>query len=448
MADDGAAPARTGIAARMGPFRHPAYTVYWGGGFVSNLGTWLQAVAGSIFVYQLTGSSLAVGIFNFAGFIPILLFSVWGGQISDRFDRRHVVIVTHVIAMAGAAVLAVITVAGLATELALIVTTFLLNTMWAVGKPSLVSLIPNIVPREDLQDAVGLNSLQFIAGQIVGPTVAAIVMATSGAGLAFTINTFTYVGPILAMVFLYRKGLGGVAAERKRRGGGPPIAISAPAFMRQHVWVGALLVGVVATAAPMEIQRTLAPGLVVEVLNEPESTAGLMVAAQSVGSAIALFLFMTIRRRGWSRTAALGGYLFQAAGLLVVAFAPTLLVAGIGMALIGFGFSLCFPVLTATLQEETPDALRGRVMAFHQMAHLGNRPFTALVVGAVAVVAGIQGGILVGLALAPAGILALRTAWRGLAKDQAEMAVAAARAGTDVPPAEGEPVEAARPAAP
>ena len=281
----------------------------------------------------------------------------------------------------------------------------------------------------------------------MGPTLAAIVMATSGAGLAFTINTFTYVGPILAMVFLYRKGLGGVAAERLRRGGAA-VAISARAFMRDHVWVGALLVGVVATAAPMEVQRTLAPGLVVEVLHEPESTAGLLVAAQSVGSAIALFLFMTIRRRGWSRTAALAGYLFQAAGMLIVAFAPTLLVASVGMAFIGFGFSLCFPVLTATLQEETPDGLRGRVMAFHQMAHLGNRPFTALVVGVVAVVAGIQGGILVGLSLAPAGILALRLAWRGLAKDQAEMAAAAAEAGQDAPPAEGEPVEAAKPAAP
>jgi MFS family permease len=370
-------------------------------------------------------------VFNFAGFIPILLFSVWGGQLSDRFDRRRVVIVTHLVAMAGAAVLAVITVAGVASELSLIATTFLLNAMWAVGKPSLVSLIPNIVPREDLQDAVGLNSLQFIAGQIVGPTLATVVMATSGAGLAFVINTFTYVGPILAMVYLYRRGLGGVVTERVRNGAGVAVAVSARAFMRQHVWVGALLVGIVASAAPMEIQRTLAPGLVVEVLHEPESTAGLMVAAQSVGSAIALLLFMAIRRHGRARTAALGGYLFQAAGLLVVAFAPTLLVAGIGMALIGFGFSLCFPVLTATLQEETPDGLRGRVMSFHQMAHLGNRPFTALAVGAVAVLAGIQGGILAGLVLAPAGIIALRIAWRGLAKDQAAMAPAAAEVGDD-----------------
>ena len=132
---------------------------------MSNLGTWLQAVAGSIFVYQLTGSSFAVGVFNFAGFVPILLFSVWGGQISDRLDRRGVVIVTHVAAMAIAAVLAGLTLVGVAGEIHLIVTVFLLNTLWAIGKPSLAALIPNIVPREDLQDAVGLNSLQFIGAR-------------------------------------------------------------------------------------------------------------------------------------------------------------------------------------------------------------------------------------------------------------------------------------------
>ena len=176
------------LASRLGPFRHPAYAIYWTSGVVSNLGTWLQAVAGSIFIYQLTGSTLAVGVFNFAGFIPILLFSVWGGQLSDRFDRRWVVVLSHIASGLIAAVLAVLAIVGAAGAVHVVVVVFLLNVLWALGKPSLVSLIPNIVPHEDLQDAVGLNALQFIAGQIIGPLIAALVMATSGAGLAFTIN--------------------------------------------------------------------------------------------------------------------------------------------------------------------------------------------------------------------------------------------------------------------
>ena len=173
----------------------------------------------------------------------------------------------------------------------------------------------------------------------------------------------------------------------------------------------------------MEIQRTLAPGLVAEVLHEPESTAGLIVAAQSIGSAIALLLFVPIRRRDWSRRAAYVGYVLQGAGVATVAFASSLGMAGLGVGLIGFGFSLCFPVLTATLQEETPDALRGRVMAFHQMAHLGNRPFTALFVGGVAAAVGTQAGVLAGIVLFPIGLFAVHAAWTGLDRDRAAAAL-------------------------
>ena len=83
------------MRSRLGAFGHTPFTVYWAGGLLSNIGTWLQAVVGSVFVYDRTGSALAVGILNFATFLPILIFSVWGGVLSDRFDRRHMTVVTH-----------------------------------------------------------------------------------------------------------------------------------------------------------------------------------------------------------------------------------------------------------------------------------------------------------------------------------------------------------------
>jgi MFS family permease len=420
---------------RLGPFRHAPYAVYWTGGFVSNLGTWLQVVAGSIFIYQLTGSSFAVGLFNFAGFIPILLFSVWGGQLSDRFDRRRVVIVTHAVSFLAAALLAVVTLAGLVTELGLIVTTFLLNAMWAIGKPSLSSLIPNIVPRADLQDAVGLNSLQFILGQIVGPLIAALVIATAGAGPAFAVNALTYLGPIVAMAYLLRGGIADPATAEVRNERAAAAGVSGLHYIREHLWVPALFVGIAATASAMEIQRTLAPALVAEELGQPESAAGVFVAAQGVGSALALLLFVPLRRRGWSRTVAAGGYLVQGAGVVAVAAAPTLVVACVGVGLIGFGFSLSFPVLTATIQEEAPDAFRGRMMAYHQIAHLGHRPFTALFIGTLATALGTQAGMLFGLLLVPVGIVALRYAWGALAREHAAGTGSAARTdvGTAIP---------------
>lgn len=398
---------------RFGPFRHRGYVAYWLAVAISSLGTWLAAVAGSIYVYQLTGSTFSVGVFNFAGFIPILLFSVWGGQISDRFDRRTIVWTTHAVSVAIAAVLAWLTITGSATELALIVAVFLLNALWALGKPSLLSLVPNIVPREDLPDAVALGSLAFMSGQIAGPLIAAAALAVSGPGLAFAINALTYVAPVVAMVVLARMGLAGRETAAVRTAAAGLTAQSGAGFVRRNTWVVGLLAGIVVTSTAMEIQRTVAPALASERLGVAESNAALLLAAQSVGSAISYLLFVPIRKYGWLRRSALIGLVVQAVGVVVAAAAPVLPVALAGFFLIGLGFAFCFPVLTAALQEATPDELRGRVMSYHQLALLGHRPVTALIIGTVAAVS-LQGGMLIWLLLMPLGLFAIRTAWRRL----------------------------------
>lgn len=403
-----------GRPSRLGPFRHRPFAVYWAGGLISNLGSWLQAVAGSIVVYQLTGSALAVGLLNFVGYLPIFVFSILGGVVSDRFDRRRVVIGTHVLSAVLAAGLAILTFAGLAGEVHLIVAFFALNTTYAIAKPSIIALLPGLVPREEVTDAVGLNTLQFILGQISGPIVAAVVLATAGAGWAFTINALTFLGPILSMLYLQRRGLGAHSAPVVDRHGNAAASIGAGTFVRRQPWVLAMLAGIVSVSAPLEIIRTLAPAIVVEGLGQADSAAGLIVAAQSVGSALALVAFVPLRRRGWSRRMAALGLVLQAGGLLGTAFAPSLIFAVTAVASIGFGFSLCFPVLTGTLQMEVPDALRGRIMAFHQTAHLGNRPITALLFGAIATLVGAQHAVLAGALLAPLGLYATRRAWRQL----------------------------------
>ena len=400
-------------ATRLGPFRHRPFAVYWAGGFISNVGTWLQTVAGSVFVYDITGSALAVGILNFVGFVPILLFSVPGGVISDRYDRRRVVIGFSAVSAVAATLLAVLALAGAASEVHVILTAFVLNTSWALAKPSMISLLAGLVPKDEITDAVGLNTLQFILAQIGGPLIAAAVMATAGAAWAFSVNAVTYVAPIAAMLYLLRRGLGARAVETAGRAG-RAAAANATDFVREQRWVLALLMGVVATSAPLEVIRTLSPALVVEGLGEPGSAAGVIVAAQSVGSALALIVFVPFRKRGWSQRMAAAGLIVQAAGIAGTAVAPSLAAASVAVGLVGFGFSLCFPVLTGTLQAEVPDAVRGRVMAFHQMAHLGNRPATALLVGSVATLVGAQPAVLLGVVLAPLGLVVTRRAWQRL----------------------------------
>ena len=412
------------MRSRLGPFAYAAFTVYWSGGLVSNIGTWLQNVAASVFVYERTGSVLAVGILNFAAFTPMLLLSVTGGVISDRFDRRLVVVVTHAISFVISAVLAVLAIAGAANELHVMATLFLLQTSWTLAKPSSSAMLPALVPRAQLGEAVGLNTLQFMIAQFAGPVLATILLTTSGYGWAFTINAFTFVGPIVAMVYFWSRGIGGQPA--RMREGAPTESRSAVRYLRSQPWITAVLVGVVATSAVLEVIRTLSPALVTTRLGAASSDAGLIVAASSIGMVLGILASVPLARRGHARAMAPVGLAMQLVGLFLLALATNLAVAGVAVALVGWGFSFCFPVLTSAIQTEVPDAVRGRMLAFHQMAHLGNRPFAALAAGAIAASFGVGAACLAAMLLAPLGLAAVRQAWRGL-DEQAEPVGAIAR---------------------
>jgi len=401
------------MAARLGPFGHRAFAVYWAGGMLSNIGTWLQNVAGSVYVYDRTGSAFAVGLLNFATFLPILLFSVTGGVLSDRFDRRSIVVVSQALSLFAAATLAISIATGGASQAQVIATAFALQTSWSIAKPAMIAILPALVPRAQLAEAVGLNTLQFITGQIAGPILATVILASGGYAWAFGINAATFVGPILAMAYLYRRGLG-AGASRALRGAAGAAREGLGAYVRAQPWVMSALLAVASTSAILEVVRTTAPVLVAQRLGAPSTEAGIIIAAQSAGSAFGLLAFIPLRRWDLSRRIPFIGLVLQAAGLLVTSVGTTLPVAVIGVAAIGMGFSLCFPIMTGVLQTEVPDAIRGRLMSIHQMFHLGNRPFTALAAGAIAASFGVPAACLVALALAPLGLLAVRAAWRGL----------------------------------
>lgn len=416
-APDPAAPGTDRLAA----FRSRPYLAYWVGALVSNIGTWLQSVAASVFVYQLTGSVLAVGILNTVGYLPMVLFSVLGGTIADRYDRRHVVVAASFLSFVAAMVLAVMTWASLADEVTVTVVFLVLNTLYALSKPAMVSLIPALVPRQHTAEAVGWNSFAFIVGQIVGPVLATIILTAAGPAFGFGVNGVTYLAVIASMVYLYRRNLAG--PDRSRAGARAQAAAAkegAIAYSRKHPWVWAILAAIVACTVPFEVVRTLAPAYVSEGLGEPETLAGVMMASHSFGAALGLgILVPTLRRMGRVRFMAMLGITTQAVGLLAGAFAPGIVLAALASGIIGAGFSLSFPVLTGLLQEEVPDRVRGRILALHQLFHLGNRPFAAFVFGALAAVPiiGAQHAYLGGVLLAPLGLVALRFAWRRLDGD-------------------------------
>jgi MFS family permease len=375
------------VRTRLGVFGYRDFALYWSGGLLSNVGTWLQNISASVFIYILTESPLMVGLLNFAGFLPIMAFSLFGGVVSDRFDRRRVILVTHLFSMSIAFIVAGLAFADLVAPWVLIVGAFISNTSYAFAKPSLMSLLPHLVPRNRLSEATGLNLLQFTGGQLGGSVLAAVVLATLGPAWAFLLNGFTFLGPAVAVMLL--SNVPKPSPDARRTSGVAAIAAGLT-YVRTSRVLLASLVGIAATSALAESLRTLSPVLASEGFNRPESDAGIIVAAWGVGSAISILSVGPLSRRFSPWHLAGAGALLHGASAVGVALAPTY-AAGLGAALVlGFGYSLTFTILTARLQDESSDGFRGRVMSLHTLSHLGMRPFTAFAAGALATVLGVQ----------------------------------------------------------
>jgi hypothetical protein len=150
-------------------WRNRPFLWYWCGGAVTSTGTWIQNVTASVLMYQLTGSSLMVGVLNFANFAPVFALSIVGGVLSDRLDRRFLIVTTHVFSAIVAVGIAALTLTGAITPLLLIVGVALIGSSHAISKPTLSSLLPSLVPRHMIARASAVNVLQFNMGQ--GPGV-------------------------------------------------------------------------------------------------------------------------------------------------------------------------------------------------------------------------------------------------------------------------------------
>jgi MFS family permease len=370
------------VGTRWGVFANRDFRIYWSGGFVSNIGTWLQNVTASVLVLTLTHSPLMVGVLNFATFAPIFALSMFGGMLSDRFDRRRVIVYTQLFSLAVAAVITVLTGIGAMNAPILIALATLLGCSYALAKPALSALLPSLVERSEIANATAINTLQFNLGQVVGSALSALLLAVSTPTFAFGMNTLSFSGPILAMYLLRRSKLRETKRRATLRGSGREgmaLALGSPAIL-------ALLIAVALSNASVEALRTLAPEIADKTLNLSPNAAGLIITSYSIGATSGLVLFGVLSKRirpGPMLAIAFG---LQAAGVAGVALSSSLLPAGILAAPIGLGFAMNIPLLTAGLQLLSPEEFRGRVMSMFSMIHLGLRPVFSLAAGAMATV--------------------------------------------------------------
>jgi MFS family permease len=355
------------------------FRLFFSGQIVSVAGTWMQQIAMSWLAYRLTDSALVLGLLGFAGQIPILLFGSLGGVLSDRWDRRRLMMLTQTLAMLQALLLAWLAWQDLATPVLLLALAFGLGCINAIDVPVRQSLVVHLVAdRAQLPNAIALNSFLMNATRFVGPALAGVIIAVAGEAVCFLLNAFSYLAVLLALYALHAR----------------------PASDRSKPAMHALRDGLRYTFGHADIRRFLllvasvsffvAPYVVLMPLFAKTQfagdarTFGLLVSSAGAGSLLAsLFLATRANIDSLQHRVPLAA-ISAGAALALFAVNTSHVIAYPILMLLGFSVVLVAAGSNTLLQTWVRDDMRGRVMATFSMAFLGVAPLGSLAVGSMA----------------------------------------------------------------
>lgn len=379
------------------------YRVYFFGQIISMIGTWTQVTAQMWLVLQLSGSAVAMGITAALQFLPVLLAGAWGGVLADRADKRKVLIATQGAGASLALVLAVLTLTGVVELWMVYVLAFLFGVVLVADHPVRQSFVMEMVGPEDLPNAVGLNSTVFTTARIVGPALAAILISTAGIGWAFMINAASYLAVIRALRAMRVDELR--RAERVERAKGQLVEGLRYVWSTPLLRSSLLLMAVVGTLAFNF--RVLLPLMAEVAFNGDAGTYGLLSSTMGGGTFVGALIATWISR---PTRALLVGAAFTF-GILIVAAgaAPSLPLELVALFLLGAASIVFIATANSTLQLNSTDAMRGRVMALYSVVFLGSTPIGSPLVGLIAEHFGPRAALLVaGVATILGGVVALR----------------------------------------
>ena len=409
--------------------RHRNFQLFFSGQSISLIGTWMDNIAEAWLVYRLTGSSLLLGTVAFAGQIPVFLLSPVGGMVADRFNRRTVVIVTQFASMIFAFILAMLTLTKRVTVQEVIVLAALMGAVNAFDIPARQSFLVEMVGREDLMNAIALNSTIFNGARIIGPSIAGILVASIGEGWCFFANSVSYIA-VIAGLFMMRLPAKPAVVHHDS-----PFEhiVEGFRYVRNTAPIRALLllIGLVSLVAmPYSV---LMPIFAAKVLHGNARTLGILMGATGVGAMCGALMIASrrgVRGLGKFVPIACAGF---GVSLILFAFSRWWVLSAILLVPVGFSVMTQMSASNTLVQSMVPDRLRGRTMAIYSMMFMGMAPFGALVAGAAAGHIGAPMTVAIGGALAIAGAIAFA---RYLPKIRLE-----ARELIDAQGLSGEPVE-------
>ncbi len=373
-----------GVAGRLrGATRalgHRNYRLFFAGQAISLIGTWTQSIGESWLVYRLTGSSALLGTTGFCAQIPVFLLASVGGTVADRHNRHRIVICTQAAAMVLASVLAALTLSGRVQVWQVFTLAALLGTVNAFDIPARQAFLVELVGREDLVNAIALNSSMVNGARIVGPAIAGIVIAAVGEGWCFFANAVSYIAVLsgLLLIRLEPREIG------PRAGSILSEIFGGFRFVRRTMPVRTLLLLLAIVSFAGMPYAVLMPVFADRILHGDARTLGMLMGASGMG-AMAGALSLAARRglKGLGRWVAMASAGFGVS-LVLFSLSRSFVLSLCLLVPVGFCMMVQMASSNTLIQSMVPDALRGRVMAIYSMMFMGMAPFGALFAGVMA----------------------------------------------------------------
>lgn len=386
---------RSVLTRALAAFGYRDFRVLWFGAFTSTVGNWMQEVAQAWLVFELTKSSFFLGLDDFLGQLPILLFTLIGGVVADRHDRRYVLLGSQFVQMSTALTLALLIYVGAVRIEYVLLLSFVAGMGQAFGGPAYQALIPSLVQKRDLPNAIALNSIQFNLARVFGPLLAGVTLAAWGSAACFTLNGLSFLVVIVALLSLTIKHIppiGKMSILHELKGGlryakGQPTIVALTIVASLTTFLGLPLL-------------TLLPIFARDIFHGDINRYSHMMAFSGAGAVCGALIVAWLGR---FRHMGLAVLIVQAVfGTLVTAFSLSRVpwLSEILLFFTGASLLMVFSMTASLVQLIVPDHLRGRVMSIYMVAFRGGMPLGSLAAGWIAsltsapLVLGVNGGLI------------------------------------------------------
>ncbi|MFN8035326.1 MAG: MFS transporter [Acidimicrobiia bacterium] len=388
------------------PFGHRAYALLWTGAFVSNIGTWMESIAVGILITEATHSSLWLSLVMAAGFVPTAFLGPVGGALADRHERRTIILTTTAVQTVFAGMLTFLAVIGDARPGLVLVIMFGAGCAAAIGFPTYMSILPDLVPVEDLPAAVALSAAQWNLGRVIGPALAGIVIAFGGYAWAFGINTLSFFAVIAVVVPLVLPPPAphdGTSIRESMRAGFR--------FARREPGIRAAITLMVVNSLLAAPFIALVSKMALDVLGGGTAGVAVLVTAQGVGAVLMAFSLGSLVHRFGLRRVLLFVLAVLPIALVLYAAAPTVPASALAIFAVGFLYLGALSSFTTVAQLRAPSQVRGRTLSVFTVILGTMYPLGLIVQGAIATVTGLRvttagAGVLMAVAL-----VGMRIAW-------------------------------------